>query len=171
MEKLGRQLRRILQGRVCVMGVGDVDHADDGFGVYVAQELSAMGVPDVIVAGVTPERHLAQVAEQGFDHLLLLDAADFGESPGSFAFLDAGEIVAAFPQVSTHRISLGVLARVLEEAGTRVWLLGAQPETLKPGQTLSPVMQQAVDIVRMLVRELKTLDDVQTASPTGKVMA
>lgn len=171
MENLGQQLRSTLQGRLCVMGVGNVDYSDDGFGVYVAEELMTAGVPDVIIAGTAPERYLGQVADQGFDDLLLIDALDFGKPPGSVALLNAAEIVCAFPQISTHKISLGVLARVLEEAGTRVWLLGVQPETLRRGHGLSPTMHTGMEIVHVLLRDLPQVEERPSTPESEKAMA
>ena len=57
---------------------------------------------------------------------------DFGAAPGSVVFLNSREMAARFPQISTHNISLGMLAKCVEAGGkTRAWLLGAQPESLK----------------------------------------
>lgn len=155
MEGLGQKLQRTLQGRTCVMGVGNVDYGDDGFGVYLAEELVAAGISDVIIAGTTPEHYLGRIAEQGFDHLLVIDATNFQDEPGAVVFLNATEIATAFPQISTHKISLGVLAKVLEQAGTRVWLLGVQPESLQPGQELSATMEASMEIVHGLLRDLR----------------
>ena len=155
MEILGQRLQNTLQGRTCVMGVGNVDYGDDGFGVYLAEELVAAGLTDVIIAGTTPEHYLCRIAEQGFDHLLVVDATNFGDEPGTVVFLNAAEIETAFPQVSTHKISLGVLARVLEQTGTKVWLLGVQPESLEPGQELSRTMQASLEIVHCLLRDVR----------------
>ncbi len=172
MEGLGEKLRRTLQGRICVMGVGNVDYGDDGFGVYLTEELVAASIADVIIAGTTPEHYLGRIAEDGYDHLLVIDAANFGEQPGTVVFLNAAEIATAFPQISTHKISLGVLARVLEEAGTRVWLLGVQPESLKPGQELSMTMEAAMEIVHGLLQDLRASQKSQAACPSmDKVLA
>jgi hydrogenase 3 maturation protease len=155
------------------MGVGNVDYGDDGFGVYLAEELVASGVADVIIAGTTPEHHLGRIAEQRFDHLLVIDATDFGDEPGTVVFLNAAEIETAFPQISTHKISLGVLAKILEEAGTRVWLLGVQPDSLQLTQELSPTMQASLEIVHGLLRDLRTSQHPPswTRARTEKVMA
>ncbi len=172
MEGLGEKLRRTLQGRICVMGVGNVDYGDDGFGVYLTEELVAASISDVIIAGTTPERYLGRIAGDGYDHLLVIDATDFGEQPGTVVFLNAAEIATAFPQISTHKISLGVVARALEEAGTRVWLLGVQPESLKPGQELSMTMEAAMEIVHRLLQDLRASQKSQAARPSmDKVLA
>lgn len=162
MEGLGQRLRHTLQGRICVMGVGNVDYGDDGFGVYLAEELVAAGVPDVLIAATTPEHYLGQIAEQAFDHLLIVDASNFGDEPGTIVFLDAAEIETAFPQISTHKISLGVLAKALQETGMQVWLLGVEPESLAPGQQLSPTMQASLEIVHALLRDLRTGQEIKS---------
>jgi hydrogenase maturation protease len=173
MEGLGQKLQRTLKGRTCVMGVGNVDYGDDGFGVYLAEELVAAGISDVIIAGTTPEHYLGRIAEQAFDHLLVIDATNFHDEPGTLVFLNAAEIATAFPQISTHKISLGVLAQVLEQAGTRVWLLGVQPESLQPGQDLSATMEASMEIVHTLLRDLRAQREGQLWSHTGaeKVLA
>ena len=44
------------------MGVGNADYGDDALGVHLAEALVEAGVPDVIVAGNSPERYLGRVA-------------------------------------------------------------------------------------------------------------
>ena len=50
MKDLRQQLAELLQGRVCLMGLGNVDCGDDGFGVRLAEDLLKAGVPDVVIA-------------------------------------------------------------------------------------------------------------------------
>ena len=139
------------------MGLGNVEYGDDGFGVQLAEKLLRAGTPDVIVAATTPERCLGRIVEERFDHLVFLDAVEFGGTPGSVIFLDAGEIDARFPQVSTHKISLSVLARWAAASGTtRVWLLGVQPESLKPVLQLTPTVQTTLSVVNEILRNLRS---------------
>lgn len=150
MSNLREQLECSLTGRVCFMGLGNVEYGDDGFGVRLAEELKAGGVPDVIVAGTTPDRWISRFV--GFDHIVFLDAVEFGGTPGSVVFLDSGEIAARFPQISTHKISVGVLASWVELAGsTKAWLLGVQPESLKPSPQLTPTLQLSLEVLRELL--------------------
>lgn len=153
MNDLRQQLRQCLMGRVCLMGLGNMDLGDDGFGVRLAEELLAARVPDVVVAGTTLDRHLNDVVDEGFEHLVFLDAVDFGGTPGSVVFLNSQEMAARFPQVSTHKISLGTWAMWVEATGgTKVWLLGVQPESLQPGQPLTPTMQTSLALLSELLR-------------------
>jgi hydrogenase maturation protease len=141
MPSLGEQLN-LLHGHVCLMCVGNPEGGDDAFGVRLGEELAGQGMPDVVIAGNDPERFLFRGASDGYDHLIFIDAVDFGAAPGSVVFLNADEMTGRFPQVSTHRLSLGLLARWTEARGTtKAWLLGVQPESLEPRRELSPSVQ------------------------------
>ncbi|HXZ78414.1 MAG TPA: hydrogenase maturation protease [Terriglobales bacterium] len=149
------QLADLLRGQVGFVGIGNVDCADDGFGVQLAEALLAKGVPNVFVARSTPERWIGRIADEHFSTLLFLDAVDFGADAGSLVLMKSAEIAERFPQISTHKISLGVLARCAEANGdTRVWLLGAQPESVSFGKQLSPVLQTTISAVSTLLGEL-----------------
>lgn len=157
MPNLREQLQRCLEGRVCWMGLGNVELGDDGFGVRLAEKLIEAGTTDVIVGGASPDRWLGRVVEEGFDQLVFLDAVEFGNAPGSVVLLSTEEIIARFPQVSTHHISLGLLAKWVETTGnTRAWLLGVQPESLNRVGSLTPKVQATLDALSGLLCGLKT---------------
>jgi len=155
MADLREQLEECFRGRVCLMGLGNIDYGDDGLGVRMSERLSAAGLPDVIVAGTMPERFIDSATAESFDYLIFLDAVEFGAPPGSAVFLDAEEMAARFPQISTHKISLGLLAKLVEEKGiTKARLLGVQPESIKTGGELSPVARETVDLLCGLILDV-----------------
>lgn len=170
MPDLYDQLRKRLSGRICCMGIGNVDYGDDGFGVRLGEELIAAGVPDVVIAGTTPDHWIGRFANPGFDHIVFLDTVEFGGAPGSVVFLDSSEMAARFPQISTHKISLGMLARWIEANGTtKAWLLGVQPESVKPVPQLTPTLQTTLEVLSELLGGLKSAagsgkDDAGTAA-------
>lgn len=154
------------------MGLGDVSAGDDGFGVRLAEALR-LHLPhslEVINAGVSPERYLGRLVEKEFDHLIFLDAVDFGGAPGSVALLNSDEMMARFPQVSTHRISLSVLAQYVEYVKkTKALLLGVQPESLKPGARLTPTVQKTLDgLVELICGVLESGKERQHLLATDK---
>ena len=196
MHGLHEQLQSRLQGRVCVVGVGNVDAGDDAFGVRLAEELlersegrrTKGGIPHdsladdiamvaprtshlapdcfVIIAGMTPERFVGRLIDAGYDHVIFLDAVDSGGAPGSAVFLDSSQMAARFPQVSTHKISLGLLARCLEANGaTRACLLGVQPQSLKPGADLTPAIQTTLHLLAGVLSETLRCDARPPALP------
>ncbi len=94
------------------------------------------------------------MTEQGFDHLIFLDAVDFGGVPGSTILLDSEQMSCRYPQISTHKLSLGLLAKWAESNGTtRVWLLGVQPESLRTGERLSSAMQTTLEALLELLKD------------------
>ena len=164
-----QQLGQCLLGRVVFVGVGNVEYGDDGFGVRLAEQIGAAGVKDVIIAGTTPDRWIGRFADPGFDNVVFLDAIEFNGSPGSVVFLNSSEMAAALPQISTHKISLGLLARWIEATGgTKAWLLGVQPGSLKTEAGLTAAVQCTLDIVRELLLEfdrLRARGDTRATGP------
>ena len=155
MTDLREQIQNCFRGRVCLMGVGHTDCGDDGLGVRLAETLAGTGVPNVVVAGMSPEHFVGRVADEGFDHLIFLDAVEFGGAPGSVVFLNAKQMANRFPQISTHKISLGMLAKWAEsKGGTRAWLLGVQPESLKSGASLTLTVQRTLEMLTELLSEM-----------------
>ena len=186
MPDLREQLQQLLQGRVCLMGMGNVLYGDDGFGVRLAEELkserrnpraerrpksegrsedsggnrSGVGYwasfglrSHVVVAGTAPERWIGRVADGDFDHVIFLDAVDFGGAAGSVVLLNSHEMAARFPQVSTHKLSLGLLAKQVEANGrTKAWLLGVQPKSLKAGEELTATARATLELLLELVK-------------------
>jgi len=106
----------------------------------------------VIIASTSPEDYLGCCAGGCQDHLVFLDAVEFGGKPGSVVLLNSGEMVSRFPQISTHKLSLGLLAKCVEANGaTKAWLLGVQPESLRPGRCLSAAVQNTLAALEELL--------------------
>jgi hydrogenase 3 maturation protease len=121
--------------------------------VRLAEELVNAGVPEVVLAGTSPERSISRIANKGFEHLIFLDAVEFGGAPGSVVFLNAGEMAARFPLVSTHKISLALLAKLTEANGTtRAWLLGVQLQSMRAERRLTPAVHTTLVLLREMLR-------------------
>ena len=162
---LQQQLDSCLHGGVCFVGLGNRDFADDGLGVCLAEALAHAGVPDVHVCATNPESCVGQIAAAGFEHVVFLDALEVGAQPGSAILLRSAEIIARYPQVSTHKLSVGTLAKIVEANGTtKAWLLGVQPESLEPTGQLSPAVRRSIELLTDLLLSLKTSELATTAS-------
>ena len=155
MAGLREALTAQLRPPVCVVGVGNPDRGDDGFGLRLAEWLRHHGAPDIILAERTPERWVGTLARGGFRTVLFLDAVRMGADHGAAVFLPSVEIVARYPQVSTHAVSLGTLARLSETDGpTRVFLLGVQPRSLGPEADLSEPVRTTLRLLGPLLLEI-----------------
>ncbi len=158
------QLQNCLRGRICLLGIGNADLGDDAFGVrlvealsrrFQAQKESLGNSVKVLIAGTNPEDFVTVLMEKPFDNIIFLDAVQLNSPAGSAVLLGGAEMTSKFPQVSTHKLSLGLLAKLVESRGTtRAWLLGVQPESLAPGKPLSSPVQRSLEALLELVCEV-----------------
>jgi hydrogenase maturation protease len=150
----GLDALRAAEGPVRLVGLGNTGLGDDVLGVRLAEAMAGRGYPHVVVAGTTPEADLEWLAAGGCARVVFLDAVEFDGEPGAVAWMEAEDLAARYPQVSTHKLSLGLLARLLEARGVRVSLLGVKPQSLAPGAGLSEPVRRTLGLLADL------LDDV-----------
>ena len=150
-------LEQLLQGRVCIVGVGNRLRRDDGVGPLLVDALAgrtrAAGLLD---AGDVPENHLERVVGTEPDAVLIVDAVDLRAAPGVVELLGIDAIRAA--GVSTHAASLALCADYIAgRTGASVALLGIQPADVRLGTGLSPaVAEAAAGLSEVLCRLLDT---------------
>ncbi len=142
--------------RLIVAGVGNVLRGDDGFGPAVTELLDDMpdGV-DVIETGIGGIA-LLQELMAGCDGLILIDAVDQGEAPGTVILMrpDVPEAV------HVPDIHLANPDRVLSMAKTigclpeRVIIVGCQVSSVDTlGEGLSPEVDRALAIAVKKIKE------------------
>jgi hydrogenase maturation protease len=153
-------------GRTLVAGIGNIFLGDDGFGVEVATRLATSpGLPDGVrvadygISGM----HLAYDLAEGYETMILVDAAPRGGEPGTVYVLevdttprqDRGTL-----HFDGHGMQPDVVLGMLDMLGAgigRVLVVGCEPASTREGIGLSaPVaaaVDRAVDIVLGLVRD------------------
>ena len=105
----------------------------------------------VVEAGLAPENFSGTLRRFQPDLVILIDAADLGQSAGSVACLDWRE--ACGFSVSTHSLPLNMLSAFLvSELDCLVIVLGIQPVQMGMGQPLSREVKLAV---KEIVAELQ----------------
>ena len=165
--------------RVLVAGVGNVFLGDDGFGVEVARRLVGEAFPEGVqvadfgIRGV----HLAYELLDGYDLLILVDAAPRGEAPGTVFVLepdfggsdgvargDSGFLLDAHSL--DPEVVLGILADLGGTVG-RVVIVGCEPAEVVERMGLSAPVSHAVDEAARVVRELiaRACVETSTAAP------
>lgn len=136
--------------RVAVLGVGNPERSDDGFGPQVAHRLAGAVPGAVIDCGPAPENHLARVASLQPAVVLFVDAVHFGGRAGEMRLLRASDLRA--DDFSTHAASLQIAGDFLRQAcGARVLLLAAQPGATDYGRDLSPEVRGAAERAAALI--------------------
>ncbi|MBN1668375.1 MAG: hydrogenase 3 maturation endopeptidase HyCI [Anaerolineales bacterium] len=131
--------------RVALLGIGSELRGDDRAGVWLADRLLEHQHPHLLVipAGLAPENFTGNLRAFKPQLVILADAAELEQPPGSVRFLDwqqTGGISA-----STHTLPLHLLAGYLQtELGCQVSLLAIQPAQTGFDQPLSVPVQNAL---------------------------
>lgn len=156
-------LKRILNDfltdcrRLLVLTVGNELRSDDGLGPYLAsliQEAMVKRGHLLINAGTVPENFTGKIRSENPSHILIVDAVEMREDPGTVRFIERDSI--SEYSISTHAMPLSFLLRYLEDQGDyRIALMGVQPENLEFGTELSPVVEGAVhDLAGVIIAAL-----------------
>jgi hydrogenase maturation protease len=137
------QMAHFLDGRICLLGIGNRYWRDDGAGSVLAEALQACPEFDAIDAGFVPENFLEVIAGKKPDRILFVDATDFGGAPGQVRLLFPDNVAPS--GLSTHAGSLKMLAEYLQaRTGAQVALLAIQPADTAAGESLSPEVSNTV---------------------------
>lgn len=151
---LGEELRQRLRGQVVLVGVGNSMRGDDAAGSWLAGRLNGKVAARVIDAGEVPENYLGEITRLKPDTVMLLDAVDFGASPGSAAVLDQDDL-AGVGVATTHRAPLRLFMEyVKRETGARVFVLGLQPEQTGFGAPMSEQVAGSLAALEDLLTKL-----------------
>jgi hydrogenase maturation protease len=147
------------QPRTVVLGLGNMLMADDGVGLAALARLEEEWfVPrDVeLVDGGTWGMNLLPVIERA-DRLVILDAIDLGDPPGTLIRLEGEEIPRFLAmKLSPHQIDLREVLALAELRGTlpgEVIALGIQPERVEMSTTFSPEVAARLDQLIHLAAE------------------
>jgi hydrogenase 3 maturation protease len=148
---------------VVLAGVGNPLRGDDGAGSLLARRFARTPAARVVDCEEVPENYLDQLRSGPPRVVILCDAVDFGAPPGKWQWFSPEELRST--GVSTHRVSLRLLASCLRQAGVgSVWILGIQPRRTDPGAAMTPEVERAVcELQRQLEAVLRRGADATEA--------
>jgi len=138
---------------LCVMGIGNVLWADEGFGVRCIEALQQRYefAPHVsLIDGGTQGLYLIQHV-QAASHLLIFDAIDYGLPPGTLKLVEDDDVprFLGAKKMSLHQTGFQEvlsLAMLTEKYPQKVLLIGCQPEQLEDyGGSLRPRVKLALE--------------------------
>ena len=114
-----------------------------GVGPAVCAELKGRVFAEVIDAGTVPENYIGPIIKKAPELLLVIDAIDFGASPGTVRILTPQSLSSL--STSTHTASPRLfIDTIRREISVDVFFLGIQPARTQLGRPLSPRVEQAV---------------------------
>lgn len=144
MHKVTQGLKQNLQGKICVLGIGNRLKGDDAAGPELIDRLAGCGELHCIDAGVVPENYLEKVVKLQPDTIVLVDAMDFGGEAGACRLFPADQVAGG--GLSSHALSLQMACDYLRQRiAVRIFVLGIQPAQLKMNSPLSAAVGAAVE--------------------------
>ncbi|MDD8030874.1 MAG: hydrogenase maturation protease [Acidobacteriota bacterium] len=151
-------LRQVLSQKTCLVGIGNQLRGDDGFGPYFIESLRCQDlIPGINLMTVedVPENFAFPISKKDLDNVVFVDAVILNAPAGTVIFGPLDEFEEIGQIASTHKLSLRLTARVLEESGKKVFLLGVVPKTMEFGQKLSPEIKEiAEELITIIEQQL-----------------
>ena len=143
--------------RKLVLTVGNGMMGDDGAGALLAKMIYERPLEEweALNGGAAPENVLHQVHEMAPEQVLVVDATDMDQPPGTIRRIPEERIADPF-FFTTHTLPLTFLIEALREFTPRVDLIGIQPEIVAFGYPMSTSVKKAVS-------------QVYTALKTGRI--
>ena len=152
-----------MTARVLVAGVGNIFLTDDGFGSEAARHLAGAVLPEgvrVVDYGIRG-MHLAYDLLDGYDALVVLDAAQRGGEPGDLVVLEVGPDDLGTGELDAHGMAPAAVLGSLGSLGgqlPRTFVVGCEPADVGEGIGLTPSVaaaaQRAVSVVTELLHKL-----------------
>jgi len=139
-----------------VLGIGNILLRDDGVGVHVVEALRTTDLPErvEVVDGGTAGANLVDVIADR-ERLILIDAVDAGEEPGTIVRMDVDDLIPADGPLSLHQFGIAetiAMARQLGCAPKEMIFFGVQPGEVSPGLELTAAVARAVPRVVEITR-------------------
>ena len=147
-----------------VLGVGNLLHTDDGFGIRVVERMReryAFGEGiNLVDGGVLGMSLLGLMGEA--DHLIVVDAMRGGEEPGTLYRLNVDELPGRIrAKNSLHQTDLLEALTLCEVVGKapKTVILGVEPmEMERMGMALTPVVESRLDpMIERVLEEVARL--------------
>ncbi len=152
-EQLLRQLSKLRGSKTLIVGIGNTLKGDDGVGPLVCERLAGKICAEVTDTGTVPENYIQPIIKKAPQNLLIIDAIDFGASPGAINIFKPEQISSfAF---STHTLSPRLfIDMIMQQIKVDVYLLGIQPAQTQLGQNVSNQVSEAIQQLAEALTEI-----------------
>jgi hydrogenase maturation protease len=163
--------------RILVAGIGNVFLGDDGFGVALADRLGRRELPagvevrDFGIRGMD----LAFAMQDGYEAVVLLDAAPRGQAPGTLYVIevDCAEGEATLDTHGMDPVKVLGLVQALGGSPPPIFVVGCEPQTRMTGaeedivarlsEPVLAALDDAVKLVESLLAQIRDLKEVSTS--------
>ena len=149
-------------GKTLVLGLGNLVHTDDGFGIHAIEILrgeARISAEVTLLDGGTQGLNLLHYLS-GIGRLLVIDAIDAGVPAGTLLRFEGTSLQGLPGKSSVHQLGfsdLMIALQLLDDAPDEVVVLGAQPNSTAWGAELSPSLGSALpQLVDLVVQQLNS---------------
>lgn len=159
----------IIAADPCIVGMGNPFRKDDGLGVYIINKLmrqcdypgiTFFNAEDII------ESYAYKISMCENDTVILIDAMDAVDTdvaPGTIIFDSYNNFFEEQGCYSTHKLSLKLSCKILEQSGKEIYILGIIPADIDFGQGFTPEIQASADLVADALTDFITKQSKESA--------
>jgi hydrogenase 3 maturation protease len=150
------QFKKSLKGDVLFLGMGNLLRSDDGAGIFLLKKLkhaSLINNPhcDFLNVGMSPENYLEKILQKNFCNLIIFDAVEMGQPPGTIKKLDLRRL-SGFA-LSTHCPSPVIFLDFLKKQKKfSLHFFAIQPKSLDFSEHLS---HEVISSINAFVEQLR----------------
>ncbi len=143
-QQLFEQLNKLRGSKTIIVGIGNTLKGDDGAGPFICEQLRKAGVnAEVIDAGTVPENYIQPIVKNAPQNLLVIDAIDFGVSPGEIGIFRPEQLSSLV--ISTHILSpRHFVDMIRQDLDADVYFVGIQPAQTRIGESVSAEVADAI---------------------------
>lgn len=154
-EELVSRIKEILRSKdednVVILCIGNPLRGDDGLGYYIAKRLIERGIKNVINAETAPENYLLKIVNIRPKILIIIDAINFNQRPGTIFFSDLSRVNIIHAGIlTTHNVPLDLMIKLIKQLlgiEIKAYLLGIQVKQVELGAGLSSEVRRSADLV------------------------
>ena len=146
--ELAGAIRQKIQGKVAIIGLGNIIRGDDGLGPKLIELLKERQANAVLFdCGTVPENYIFPILSTACDTVILVDAADMALAPGAVKVFGLDEI--ANVSFSTHNPSPRLFTDLLKtgKETMHIFVVSVQPKSMTLGQSLSEEVQAGLEVL------------------------
>ena len=143
-QQVFEQLNKLRGSKTIIVGIGNTLKGDDGAGPLICEQLRKAGIAaDVIDAGTVPENYIQPIVKKAPQNLLVIDAIDFGVSPGEISIFRPEQLSSLV--ISTHILSpRHFVDMIRQDADVDAYFIGIQPAQTRLGESVSAEVADAI---------------------------
>lgn len=144
--------------KICIMGIGNYDRADDYVGSAVIELLEKKTFPEnikLINAGPVPEAVTAIIKRFEPDFLIIVDAAQMEEEPGTIRIFSEKNVDSAY-MITPHKVSMKMYTEYLKHflKNLKTVFVGIQPKSMRYYEGMTENVKLSAEFTSKMLEEL-----------------